>query len=356
MSAATFRQRVVGSLRISGLYAALLVPVGLVAVVLSIAGVEGSQHLAPRLARRALLVPANLVPPLAAGLAAYFALGRWLARREQLARGIVAHAIRAWPLYTVALWLGALLLVEVISHDGFTPTSQLILWPLLGAIGAILGDMLAAWLEWPPARHPASVLALSATVLGAGFAAALWTRHYPSTPIFAVMGLAGPRADAGRSCGHMYRRLLWHSLPTRRVVCEGPTYRDGGRFASGPRVTTDALTRRVTHATRTWQAPDSTRWEQSQDSVRIALQRHGGREIDCERPGRQWDLQHMRPAAFWQFPGFSVRMIAYSFIPGMPVGQRPEWLIQLDVYPGGAPECRAAWRMRRAARLSGRVL
>jgi len=344
----SLKQRALRSLRMGGVYAAATIPVGLGATLLSIALVEASHHALPREMRGDIALLVNLAPASATGFAMYFSLARWAARREMLARGIVGHVLRAWPLYVVTSWLGILLMPSIVQGrlHGF---DQLLLWPWLACLGGLAGDTLAAWFDWPPARRPVAVLVVISIAGGVVIYTVAWSRRVPTSPMFATIGLPGPRADAGRRCGHMYTRPAWHSLPTREIACIGPLRPPPHSYVGGrPEATVDAYNRRVTHAGRSWAIGDSASWDRVRDSVRIALERRGGAPWTCGRTNRH-HLDHIRAIVYWRFPGYMVRLSAYSYIPGTPEARRATWLLQLDAYPGAAPECEFA-RRRGAAR------
>lgn len=165
-----------------------------------------------------------------------------------------------------------------------------------------------------------------------------WQRYYPSSQMFQSLGLPGPRANTDRRCGGWYRQRSWGRTPTREVTCR-PTGRQLG-FLDRQEVELDRLTRQITSAHRTWQLPDSTAWATAQDSVGRVLDATGGRVMNCLPPIPV--PTRILIVRAWHFPTYSVRFVAYHFLGARhPYGLTgpPEWLLQIDGYPGDPPDC-----------------
>lgn len=162
-----------------------------------------------------------------------------------------------------------------------------------------------------------------------------WSNYYPASDMIGAAGLPGRTASgAGRQCQHWYRNSSLGPVPVRRVTCYGP-YRSGpAQLRHDERVGYDPVTRRVTHVHREWEADDSLAWVQAQDSVAAALERRGGRLVSCGQVSPV--LEHIRSRLIWRFSGYDVRLTAYRGIPGQSVLR---WILQVDAFPGGAPEC-----------------
>lgn len=208
-----------------------------------------------------------------------------------------------------------------------------------------------------------------------------WLEYYPASPMITGVGLPGPRADADRRCRAMYRQLpgpgsygfrihgpgdlvyTWPEkrrsfgrvvqVPTRQIVCEGSA---GLRFRDeSQRVSLDAITRRISHAQRWWFLEDSASWERARDSIAAAMMRLGGRDLLCREfkrtrivipdtsatpigeasPRRGFPITDTWDMRSWQFPGYSIRLIAYRIHGDM----MRTWRLQIDGYPGPPPGC-----------------
>ncbi len=165
-----------------------------------------------------------------------------------------------------------------------------------------------------------------------------WQRYYPSSAMFQSLGLPGPRANTGRRCGGWYRQRSWGRTPTREITCR-PTGSLLG-FWNQQEVELDRLTRQITSARRLWPLPDSTVSATVQDSVERVLGATGGRVMNCLPP-----IQiptELRTVRAWRFPTYSVRFVAYHFLGARHpyrLSGPPEWMLQLDGYPGDPPDC-----------------
>jgi hypothetical protein len=169
----------------------------------------------------------------------------------------------------------------------------------------------------------------------AGIVAIAWTEYYPSSGMFAALGMSGPRANSGRVCGQPHRqeyigsvRLL---IPTGSLVCSRSV-----RWSALQRedVVLDVVNRKLLHAKRMWADPDSAQWQEERDSIALRLVRLGGHEITCAKS--PYVQTQIRDTRFWKFSTFSVRLVAYKWEQELPDGQ---WLLQLDGYPTLPDEC-----------------
>jgi hypothetical protein len=186
-------------------------------------------------------------------------------------------------------------------------------------------------------RCPHCTEKLSAT------AASGWIEASAASPMITTIGLPGPRANAKRECGNMYRQVVYGArIPTRELVCRGPDL--WGYLREDQHVTLDALTRRINNAHRYWAVPDSSSWQRTRDSVALTMQRLGGRRISCWTSPNP-SLLHIRDTQFWKFPSYSVRFISYRTDDDH---KRSPWLLQLDGYPTLPFECvMDPWRYNR---------
>jgi hypothetical protein len=178
------------------------------------------------------------------------------------------------------------------------------------------------------------LLAVGAMVMIAAGVAA-WDRYYPPSPMLAAAGLPGRAADAGgRHCGPWYRDTPVGSVALRWGTCSGPA-RDGAAQSGLERVGFDRWTRQLTAVHRSWRVPDSMAWTRAQDSIALALDRRGGTRLTC---GRQINpaLASIRASEVWRFPDYDVRLVAYG---GASRQSVPVWQLQVNAFPGGAPEC-----------------
>jgi hypothetical protein len=175
----------------------------------------------------------------------------------------------------------------------------------------------------------------------AGIVAIAWTEYYPSSGMFAALGMPGPSARNGRVCGYLYSeqyswqqhiRRLRMLFPTRSLKCSRVL-----RWASPMQreeVEVDALNRNLLHAERMWDDLDSAQWQRERDSIASGFVRRGGHEITCAKSPYVNPI--IRDTRFWRFSKFSVRLVAYKWEQEVPGGQ---WLLQLDGYPTLPDEC-----------------
>jgi hypothetical protein len=179
----------------------------------------------------------------------------------------------------------------------------------------------------------------------AGLVVIAWTEYYPSSGMFAALGMPGPRANSGRVCGQLarqeYIRGVRTFIPTRSLKCNrvirwsSPLQRE--------EVDLDVVNRKLLHAERLWADLDSTEWQKERDSIASGLVRLGGHEIVCAK--NPYVQTHIRNTRFWKFSTFSVRLVAYKFEQELPGGP---WLLQLDGYPTLPDECvYDPWRFSR---------
>ena len=91
----------------------------------------------PEVLDEVLVVLLNVLPAFAVGAASYFVLGR-----SRMAEGATRLA-RVGPLCLVGAALGVLI-VQNWNSPGFGLVAQLFVWPLMAALGGVLGDLLAA--------------------------------------------------------------------------------------------------------------------------------------------------------------------------------------------------------------------
>jgi hypothetical protein len=189
-------------------------------------------------------------------------------------------------------------------------------------------------------------------VFGSIFAAGLmvigWLEYYPSSEMFAVLGMPGPRANRGRQCGGFYRQLplirtrtrslVWR-MPTRSLACRGSVFFTPTSIHL-EEVNLDMLSRRFLRADRVWSVPDSAKWRAQQDSVATAMKRFGGHEIICAKDPYLQERGY--PQRHWKFPKFYVRLLASHWDRGRPASQ---WTLQLQGTPTAPDECvRDPWR------------
>jgi hypothetical protein len=203
----------------------------------------------------------------------------------------------------------------------------------------------------------------SSVVFGSLFAVGLclitWSEYYPVSPMFAVLGMTGPRANSGRPCRQSraigsFNRLATHfthptgpsyrpadlvSIPTRYAWCGALSF-DYGRSFYGERVTVDGVTKQIASADVAWSEAHLDRWRTERDSVIIAMQRRGGREFVCPRLPDEDTVNFTRK--YWRFKTFFVRLTA---------GQNPytdthEGTIAIAGFSEMPAECTTAWLNR----------
>lgn len=129
--------------RAAGLYAAILVPAGGIAVALSAWVMDLSTNQASGMPSGLDGWALNLIPALAAGLFMYLILAHFVHARLTGTHSFGRHIRRSTAPYLVAFGLGALLL-----HDGGSPDfwsfGQIVLWPWLVAVAGIVADGMTA--------------------------------------------------------------------------------------------------------------------------------------------------------------------------------------------------------------------
>jgi hypothetical protein len=177
--------------------------------------------------------------------------------------------------------------------------------------------------------------AAAAAIVAAAFFG--WSHYFPSSPLIARLGLPGPRADTRRSCGRQVRVYRWVRVPTGDIICQSS--RGFAEFWNQQEVDLDPLTRGVTHVGRMLAPPDSTIWAASRDSIRYVMKSDGGQPIPCHPFWGKYAPGTVSVEA-WRFAGHTVRLNAYHW-PARPENDNgpPEWLLQLDGYPGDPPGC-----------------
>jgi len=163
-----------------------------------------------------------------------------------------------------------------------------------------------------------------------------WQHHYPASPMFAQLGIPGPRADTDRHCVGQDRLRFRVLTPTRLETCWGSVA--AGPFFDQQTVELDRVTRRITRADRTWTLPDSVAWSTSQDSIRHVLAAAGGQRLACRTVAS--DL--ITSVEAWRFATYSVRLVAYSFSVAQRGHCQSVWRLQLDGYLGEPADCRSA--------------
>lgn len=86
----------------------------------------------------------NLVPPFFAGAAIGLILARVLARRGEFGGTFRRHLSRTISWYLLAVGLGYVVYRNRDNAD-FGLWAQIVVWPLAGAVGALLTDVLLTW-------------------------------------------------------------------------------------------------------------------------------------------------------------------------------------------------------------------
>lgn len=84
----------------------------------------------------------NLVPASGVGLWSYYSFARRQQRQVVITESPTGHLRRAAPLYVISGLLGAVIAANY-RDPGFGLVAQLFVWPLMVALGGILGDVLA---------------------------------------------------------------------------------------------------------------------------------------------------------------------------------------------------------------------
>lgn len=176
-----------------------------------------------------------------------------------------------------------------------------------------------------------------AALITIGAALVSWSHYYPATPMIERLGLPGPRANTGRSCGAERLGHTWGTTPTRNILCQRA--RSVAGFGLLQEVNVDALTRRVTHARRDLVPADSAAWAAERDSVRDEMLRAGGEPIPCYEPFGSF-LPWIPAIDAWRFSDYSIRLTAYHWTPRrLGPSAPPRWLLQMDGYAADPPDC-----------------
>jgi hypothetical protein len=89
----------------------------------------------------AVVLVANVVPALLAGVLVYALTGLWLRRRGWLEAGLVSHVSRTAPLYLFAAFCG-IVVVRSWSAPDFGLWVQLPIWSGLSALGGAGSDLM----------------------------------------------------------------------------------------------------------------------------------------------------------------------------------------------------------------------
>lgn len=197
---------------------------------------------------------------------------------------------------------------------------------MMGPLVRSRDSTLLATVTSPSRLQPA---ALAATVLLA-LALIAWRNHFPQSPMIAAVGLPGATAaDAGRRCERWFLLTRWGRLPLREASCRAPSTRQ--RFEEGY-VAFDIWTRRMTHVHRRFGVDDSPHLRHVRDSMVAALKERGAQFVSCARGS---SLPHILESSIWRLDGYDVRITGYRMIEPDYHG----WFIQVDGFPGAAPEC-----------------
>jgi hypothetical protein len=202
-------------------------------------------------------------------------------------------------------------------------------------------------------RRGKYILAVLGAVALAGLGVRAWLRYYPASDLVTAIGLPGPSADVGTRCDRWVRRYGRLHLPTRRVTCARHPGKQWPGHSDEQQVDLDLLTRRVARASRLWTPSDSLAWQQAQDSVRTAIQQRGGVLMACTQRGLA--LGNVRSVQHWRVGDHTERLVAYHWTPETSLNGEwrwEPWMLQLDAYPGDAPDCVEIRAL--AARLSRR--
>ena len=175
-------------------------------------------------------------------------------------------------------------------------------------------------------------------ILGVGallaMLAYLWLGYFPPSPMIVHAGLPGEAADDGdRRCVRALPSRTQGQIATLRVNCRSVSHVHG-ELRDDRLISMDFWSRRTRHAHRLWQVPDSLAWAGAQDSIAQALERSGGEIASCT-----WNAlpesAPIKARRSWRFPDCDVRLVAYRHVQGT----QPVWVLQVDAFRGGAPEC-----------------
>ena len=152
------------------------------------------------------------------------------------------------------------------------------------------------------------------SIFVAGLMVIAWTDYYPRSPMFATLGMAGPRANSGRECqsGHEPTFMGW--LTRRSIQCRA-MWLGPDRFSYFESANLAGLSRILVRAGRGWTTLDSTQWRVQRDSIVTAIQQRGGREFACKYAPQSDDRVTYR---YWRFPNYYVRLVAYIQNPYSP--------------------------------------
>jgi hypothetical protein len=126
-------------------YLLLLPPVVLGAALASTAVLEPLRR-----ASGAVIWAANVLPGFTVGAISYTLLARWLVRAGALRPTLGGHIGRALSLYA-CVGLGAFWLARGWHTPDFGLWAQLVLWPVVAALGGLTADAIITW----KARHAA---------------------------------------------------------------------------------------------------------------------------------------------------------------------------------------------------------
>lgn len=185
-----------------------------------------------------------------------------------------------------------------------------------------------------------SVFASLGVVAFVGVGLHAWLDYFAGSDLVTAIGLPGPSADVGTRCGHWARRYGRFHVPTRRVTCSRQRAMLWPRRFDEQRVEVDLLTRRVESATRSWTPTDSLTWQQTVDSVRVAVRQRGGLPLPCTRPERT--ISNIELMEHWRVGDHTERLIVYHWTPENSLNGEwrwQPWMLQLDAYAGGPPDC-----------------
>jgi len=159
--------------------------------------------------------------------------------------------------------------------------------------------------------------------------------YYPSSGMFTVMGMTGPRANQGRECfGDFFSNLM--RLEVRRVeVCYGHTISIPTVLSHSEIVSVTPFTHKLMHAATSWALADSAAWQQKRDSIFRAISDLGGHPVGCATwPAQRWFAN----AYYVKFPDFYLKIRAEKFDRGLAIPPMP-WMLSVEGYPRMPYEC-----------------
>ena len=158
----------------------------------------------------------------------------------------------------------------------------------------------------------------------------------PRSPLGDAVGVRRSR-PFNRFCGWFVRDTRVGTWPTGRVVCAWARASSPNRRTPLDQLSYNVLTRRVSHASRSWEPLSDESWRRDLDSIRTALRAQGG-VPSCEiRSRRTYDDL----IEYWRFPNFEIRL----FTGGGTESSRdrdthvPRWFVFLDGHRGRLFEC-----------------